>query len=307
MQQHRSAHAEFVTYERSKGRLMNDGRVNCKTARAAGTIVGGDRVIYIGNGVVAPAGRGSRWTGVALNDAITGERVAVETREHRNPLGAAAKPCNVKGAHREHPWRDAEDAMYWCLGIKAERSEHTPAEQVEHPAHYGGDTTYEVIKVAEAWGFDKDAYLFAVLKYIGRPGKGDYLTDLRKALFYLKRKIARMEAEAAAAEFAAETAERSSESHPEPGSYGTVGDWAGKGFTAAQTITGGAAGGSTVIHHPGGWSDPPEFHHGDGGRQLPPEFNAGNGRVMDGPARGVDLFETDEGNKPGARRGGVDD
>ena len=71
------------------------------------------------------------------------------------------------------------------------------ADMVEHPAHYGGDTTYEVIKVAEAWGFDKDAYLFNVLKYIGRPGKGNVLEDLKKARFYLDRKIARLEAQQA--------------------------------------------------------------------------------------------------------------
>ena len=70
------------------------------------------------------------------------------------------------------------------------------SDAVEHPAHYGGkDNQYEVIKVAEAWDFDKDAYLFNVLKYIARPGKGNYLEDLRKARFYLDRKIARLEAE----------------------------------------------------------------------------------------------------------------
>lgn len=68
------------------------------------------------------------------------------------------------------------------------------SEAVDHPAHYGGaDNPYEVIKVAEAWGFDKDAYLFNVLKYIARPGKGNYLEDLKKARFYLDRKIAKLE------------------------------------------------------------------------------------------------------------------
>lgn len=66
-------------------------------------------------------------------------------------------------------------------------------ENVDHPSHYGGDTPYEVIKVAEAWNFDTDAYLFNVLKYIARPGKGNYLEDLKKARFYLDRKISRME------------------------------------------------------------------------------------------------------------------
>jgi hypothetical protein len=66
-------------------------------------------------------------------------------------------------------------------------------EAVNNPAHYGGaDNPYEVIKVAEAWGLDKDAYLFNVLKYIGRSGKKDDnppIQDLKKALFYLERRI----------------------------------------------------------------------------------------------------------------------
>jgi hypothetical protein len=67
---------------------------------------------------------------------------------------------------------------------------------VNHPSHYGGaDNPYEVIKVAEAWEFDKDAYLFNVLKYIARPGKGKYLEDLKKARFYLDRKIQNLEGE----------------------------------------------------------------------------------------------------------------
>lgn len=66
-------------------------------------------------------------------------------------------------------------------------------EAVDHPAHYGGDTPYEVIKVAEAWGLDKDAYLFNVLKYIGRfDKKGTPLQDLEKAQSYLTRRINNM-------------------------------------------------------------------------------------------------------------------
>ncbi len=66
-------------------------------------------------------------------------------------------------------------------------------EMVNGPAHYGGvDNPYEVIKVCEAWGLDKDAYLFNVAKYIARAGKKDpqkELEDLKKAAFYLNRKI----------------------------------------------------------------------------------------------------------------------
>lgn len=70
-------------------------------------------------------------------------------------------------------------------------------EQVNHPNHYGGkDNVYETIKVCEAWGLDKDAYLFNVVKYIARAGKKDSkkeFEDLKKAKFYLDRKISNME------------------------------------------------------------------------------------------------------------------
>jgi len=70
-------------------------------------------------------------------------------------------------------------------------------ELVDHPEHYGGeDNPYEVVKVAEAWGIDKDAYLFNVIKYIGRNGKKEGsppIQELNKALWYLNRRIKIME------------------------------------------------------------------------------------------------------------------
>lgn len=67
---------------------------------------------------------------------------------------------------------------------------------VDHPAHYGGaDNPYEAIKVVEAWNLD--FYLGNVVKYVSRAGKkGDELEDLKKARWYLDRRIARMEAAA---------------------------------------------------------------------------------------------------------------
>lgn len=66
-------------------------------------------------------------------------------------------------------------------------------EMVNGPAHYGGaNNPYEVIKVCEAWELEKDAYLFNVVKYVARAGKKDpqkELEDLKKAKFYLERKI----------------------------------------------------------------------------------------------------------------------
>lgn len=70
-------------------------------------------------------------------------------------------------------------------------------EMVNHPSHYGGkNNPYEVVKIAEGTGLDKDAYLFNVLKYIVRSGKKDpakEVEDLKKALFYLDRKIKNLE------------------------------------------------------------------------------------------------------------------
>ena len=70
-------------------------------------------------------------------------------------------------------------------------------EMVNHPSHFGGsENQYEVVKVAEAWGLDYDAYLFNVVKYVARAGKKEpskELQDLKKALWYLDRKIKNLE------------------------------------------------------------------------------------------------------------------
>lgn len=67
---------------------------------------------------------------------------------------------------------------------------------INHPDHYGGDTTYEAIKVIEAWklGFN----LGNTVKYISREGKKDTdkaLEDLKKARWYLDREISNREKE----------------------------------------------------------------------------------------------------------------
>ena len=68
-------------------------------------------------------------------------------------------------------------------------------EQVNHPSHYGGkDNPYEVIKVIENWNLD--FHLGNTVKYISRAGKKDTdkeLQDLKKAMFYLERKIKNLE------------------------------------------------------------------------------------------------------------------
>ena len=66
------------------------------------------------------------------------------------------------------------------------------SETVNHPAHYGGENNpYEAIKVIEAW--DLGFHLGNTVKYIARAGhKGSELEDLRKAAWYLERKIAQL-------------------------------------------------------------------------------------------------------------------
>jgi hypothetical protein len=61
-------------------------------------------------------------------------------------------------------------------------------EKINHPQHYGGDNTYEAIKVIEHYSLD--FHLGNVLKYILRADKKvNELEDLKKAQWYLNRKI----------------------------------------------------------------------------------------------------------------------
>ena len=67
-------------------------------------------------------------------------------------------------------------------------------ESINHPAHYGGDTAYEAIKVIEAWGLC--FHTGNAVKYIARAGKKDpsrEVEDLRKAIWYLEQKVSALE------------------------------------------------------------------------------------------------------------------
>ena len=80
------------------------------------------------------------------------------------------------------------------LGTTLGRVPDATTDPVNHPSHYGGDTTYEVIKVITAWGLGFD--LGNVTKYVARAGKKDpakELEDLRKARFYLDHRITQLE------------------------------------------------------------------------------------------------------------------
>lgn len=72
-----------------------------------------------------------------------------------------------------------------------------PKEAVNHPAHYGGDVPHETWKCLKAWGLDKCVYVWNAVKYLSRAGKKDptkELEDLKKARWYLDRRIEELEA-----------------------------------------------------------------------------------------------------------------
>jgi hypothetical protein len=67
-----------------------------------------------------------------------------------------------------------------------------PSDPVNHPSHYTFGK-YEVIDVLEDW-FHDDLLLWQVGKYISRANhKGKLLEDLKKARFYLNRRIEKLE------------------------------------------------------------------------------------------------------------------
>ena len=67
-------------------------------------------------------------------------------------------------------------------------------ELINHPSHYGGDTTYAAIKVIHAWKLNFN--LGNVVKYIARAGQKQgesELKDLKKAVWYLNDYIKLLE------------------------------------------------------------------------------------------------------------------
>lgn len=62
------------------------------------------------------------------------------------------------------------------------------SDQVNHPAHYGGDTAYETIKVLKAWLSPEEYAGFLrgnVIKYLSRAGKKAAASqDYEKAAWY---------------------------------------------------------------------------------------------------------------------------
>ena len=80
-----------------------------------------------------------------------------------------------------------------CLYPNEENMAEEKKEQVNHPKHYNHGK-FEVIDVIEDW--DLDFHIGNVVKYVSRAGRKNddtELQDLKKALWYLTRKIEKLE------------------------------------------------------------------------------------------------------------------
>lgn len=63
-------------------------------------------------------------------------------------------------------------------------------DKINHPLYYGGDTTYETIKVLKAWMTVEEYHGFMLgntIKYLSRWGKKGGVEDLKKAKWYLDK------------------------------------------------------------------------------------------------------------------------
>lgn len=123
---------------------------------------------------------------------LSGEKYFVDVPFVEHPLGAthsyAIATKQITGEEALFPLATLAPSVGG--GFHVVSIADKPPEMVDHPAHYRGDTTYEAIKVIEAWelGF----HLGNTVKYISRAGKKDQakeLEDLEKAAWYLQRYI----------------------------------------------------------------------------------------------------------------------
>ena len=112
----------------------------------------------------------------------------VDAMRHKIPV--AVPPASV----REVPIDEVQGNI--MAHMLCERIEKPEA--VNHPLHYGGDTTYECIKVLKAW-MSADEYRGFLrgnaIKYLCRTGKKDEtVQELKKSAWYINKLIESYEA-----------------------------------------------------------------------------------------------------------------
>ena len=126
-------------------------------------------------------------------------RVHVDSVNHPNPAVDDKKFAdslrNVIKHERNWKYRDgAVDLNYGDTAREVDESLDTGFDPVDKPSHYAEGRKYEPIDVIEDW--ELGMHLGNATKYISRAGrKGDELEDLKKARWYIDRRISLLEDE----------------------------------------------------------------------------------------------------------------
>ena len=111
----------------------------------------------------------------------------------KEDLVSAIPPISDVADQQQSPVQQVPDRVDAADLVEASIP-HTYADHVNHPPHYCADRYYEPIDVIEDWGLG--FHLGNAVKYISRAGrKDDELTDLKKALWYVQRRIKQLEGE----------------------------------------------------------------------------------------------------------------
>ena len=99
-----------------------------------------------------------------------------------------SKESNEKALESIHRLKEAAYKAEYAMDRQDE------LEPIDHPRYYGGrDDPYEAIKVIEAW--DLDFCLGNAVKYISRWKEKGGVNDLKKAVWYVNRRIQQLENE----------------------------------------------------------------------------------------------------------------
>ena len=93
--------------------------------------------------------------------------------------------------------RDDGDHFERNISEEYEKLRKEVEDDILNPAHYTRGREFSPLDVIEDWELDRDYYLGNAIKYISRYNRKDSVEDpltcLKKAVFYLQRKIDRHE------------------------------------------------------------------------------------------------------------------
>lgn len=118
----------------------------------------------------------------------TPRRVHVDSIKHPNPAVDDKKLVDALRDTVKH------ERSWHYKGTAADLNVGSEFDPVDKPSHYAEGRKYEPIDVIEDWGLGM--HLGNATKYISRAGrKGEELEDLKKARWYIDRRISMLEDE----------------------------------------------------------------------------------------------------------------